>query len=147
MFAAGPCRSAVTVAEGAGETSSVGDLEGAGLDFLPSAGGSAAPGCCPGLSVKVTDLFWSPWAVEDTSEQTWSERRRRAEARLKKSGGRDGTRREGSARTERGDARQTCRASYWVRRLQIERGGPLQGGEEGLRGGVSPSQSNKVSLF
>lgn len=28
-----------------------------------------------------------------------------------------------------------------------KRGGPLQGGEEGLRGRVSPSQSNKVSLF
>lgn len=40
---AGPCRSAVTVADANG-TSSVGDLEEAGLDFLPSPGGSAAPG-------------------------------------------------------------------------------------------------------
>lgn len=41
---AGPCRSAVTVADAADGTSSVGDLEEAGLDFLPSPGGSAAPG-------------------------------------------------------------------------------------------------------
>lgn len=41
---AGPCRSAVTVAEEAGGTSSVGDLEGAGLAFLPSAGGSTVLG-------------------------------------------------------------------------------------------------------
>lgn len=29
----------------------------------------------------------------------------------------------------------------------IKGGGPLQGGEEGFKGRVSPSQSNKVSLF
>lgn len=49
MFA-GPCRSAVTVADVADGTSSVGDFERAGLAFLPSAGGSAAPGVdgvCP----------------------------------------------------------------------------------------------------
>lgn len=61
---AGPCRSAVTVAEVAGGTSSVGDFEGAGLAFLPSAGGSRVLGVRGLLipsdaSVKVTDLFWS----------------------------------------------------------------------------------------
>lgn len=30
---------------------------------------------------------------------------------------------------------------------RLQGGGPLQGGEEGLSGRVSPSQSNKVSLF
>lgn len=47
---AGPCRSAVTVAEEDGGTSSVGDLERAGLAFLPSAGGSpvlGVDGCGP----------------------------------------------------------------------------------------------------
>lgn len=39
---------------------------------------------------------------------------------------------EGSRRELGGDARQTCRAPYRVR-LQIKGGGPLQGGEEGLR--------------
>lgn len=39
---------------------------------------------------------------------------------------------EEGGRDWEGDARQTCRASYWVR-LQITRGGPLQGGEEGVR--------------
>lgn len=56
-------RSAVTVAEEADGTSRVGDFEKAGLALLPSAGGSGVlgVGCCwPGLSVKVTDLFWSP---------------------------------------------------------------------------------------
>lgn len=46
----------------------------------------------------------------------------RGEAGMGEEGGRDWE----------GDARQTCRASYWVR-LQITGGGPLQGGEEGLR--------------
>lgn len=48
--AAGLCRSAVTVAEEAEGTSSVGDFKEAGLAFLPSAGGSIALGveaCCP----------------------------------------------------------------------------------------------------
>lgn len=63
----GPCRSAVTVDE---ETSSIGGFGKAGLDFLPSAGGSAVGGLLPpcwlesGISVKVTDLFWSPCAVD-----------------------------------------------------------------------------------
>lgn len=54
----------MTVAEEG--TSSVGDLEWAGLDLWPSAGGSTLLGvvaCCPSVSVKVTDLFWSPCAV------------------------------------------------------------------------------------
>lgn len=51
----GTCRSAVTVAEVEG-TSSVGDLEvGVGLGVT----GWEAP--C--VSVKVTDRFWSLWAV------------------------------------------------------------------------------------
>lgn len=41
---AGPCRSAVTVADEDVGTSSVGDFERAGLAFSPSAGGSTAPG-------------------------------------------------------------------------------------------------------
>lgn len=41
---AGPCRSAVTVADEADGTSSVGDFESAGLAFLASAVGSIAPG-------------------------------------------------------------------------------------------------------
>lgn len=41
---AGPCRSAVTVAEEAAGTSSVGDFTGAGLAFLRSAGGSTVLG-------------------------------------------------------------------------------------------------------
>lgn len=60
---AGLCRSAVTVAKEADGTSRVGDFEKAGLALLPSAGCSAVlgvGGCWPGLSVKVTDLFWSP---------------------------------------------------------------------------------------
>lgn len=60
---AGLCRSAVTVAEEADGTSRVGDFEKAGLALLPPAGGSAVlgvGGCWPGLSVKVTDRFWSP---------------------------------------------------------------------------------------
>lgn len=70
---AGLCRSAVTVAEEAEGTSSVGDFDRAGLAFVPSAGGSAAPGVgglpapaavgWPWFSVKVTDLFWSACAV------------------------------------------------------------------------------------
>lgn len=60
---AGLCRSAVIVAEDIDGTSRVGDFEKAGLALLPSAGGSVVMGedvCWPGLSVKVTDLFWSP---------------------------------------------------------------------------------------
>lgn len=69
---AGLCRSAVTVAEEAGGTSRVGDFDGAGLVFLPSARGSLVLGVWglpvpPDASVKVTDLFWSPCAV-DTGE-------------------------------------------------------------------------------
>lgn len=55
----GLCRSAVTVADEVDGTSSIGDFE--------KAGGSTAvlgvDGCWPELSVKVTDLFWSPCAV------------------------------------------------------------------------------------
>lgn len=67
----GPCRSAVTVDEETDGTSSVGGFGKAGLDFLPSAGGSAVlgvggllPPCWleSGFSVKVTDRFWSPCA-------------------------------------------------------------------------------------
>lgn len=60
---AGLCRSAGTVAEDADGTSRVGDFEKAGLALLHSVGGSAVlevGGCWPGLSVKVTNLFWSP---------------------------------------------------------------------------------------
>lgn len=41
---AGPCRSAVTVADEAAGTSSVGDFDRAGLVLLPSDGGSAVLG-------------------------------------------------------------------------------------------------------
>lgn len=64
---AGLCRSAVTVAEEADGTSRVGGFEKAGVALLPLPGGSAVlgvGGCWPGLSVKVTDLFWSPRAAE-----------------------------------------------------------------------------------
>lgn len=60
---AGLCRSAATMADEVDGTSRVRDFEKAGLALLPSAGGSAelgVGGCWPGLSVKVTDLFWSP---------------------------------------------------------------------------------------
>lgn len=56
---AGPCRSAVTVADEADGTSSIGDFERAGS----SAAVLGVDGCWPELSVKVTDLFWSPCAV------------------------------------------------------------------------------------
>lgn len=59
---AASCRSAVTMDDATVGTSSVGDLEGAGLGLRSSPGGSvvAAAGCC--VSVKVTDLFWSACA-------------------------------------------------------------------------------------
>lgn len=68
----GSCRSAVTMGDAKVGTSSVGDLEGAGLGFRSSQGGSvvAAAGCWSCVSVKVTDLFWSACAGQtgDTRE-------------------------------------------------------------------------------
>lgn len=61
---AGSCRSAVTMDDATVGTSSVGDLEGAGLGLWSSPGGSevVAAGCWSCVSVKVTDLFWSACA-------------------------------------------------------------------------------------
>lgn len=129
-------RSAVTVAEEAEGTSSVGDFEGAGLAFLPSGGGSTVLGVCwPWFSVKVTDLFWSPCAVgtyaclikaETTAPASNSLTHQHHQREWRQ--GQDRRARQGLG----GDARQTCRASYWVR-LQIKGMGHLQGGEEGLK--------------
>ena len=80
----GPCRSAVTVDEETDGTSSVGGFGKAGLDFLPSAGGSTVPG----FSVKVTDLFWSPCAV-DTHACT--RKNTKQVTHWEKNGRRDGT--------------------------------------------------------
>lgn len=62
---AASCRSAATMDDATVGTSSVGDLEGAGLGLRSSPGGSvvvAAAGCWSCVSVKVTDLFWSACA-------------------------------------------------------------------------------------
>lgn len=116
-------RSAVTVAEEAEGTSSVGDFEGAGLAFLPSGGGSTVLGVCwPWFSVKVTDLFWSPCAVDTHACVVKTKRTTPASNSLTHQHHQREWRQGWDRRARQGlgaDARQTCRASYWVR-LQIK---------------------------
>lgn len=63
---------------------------------------------------------------------------------------RQGTGQEGGRRGGRGLG-EGCKTDMQSALLgevaDIKGGGPLQGGEEGFKGRVSPSQSNKVSLF